>query len=112
MRKQSKAITVHTAFGLAQVTQADAVRILGVHPKTAARWANGTQTPSRKHAALLAILSGQVVPMPGWQGFRFEIRRGPRPHRRPFAVLVAPDGSEWHVDELQRAQPVRPVMSR
>lgn len=95
MKKYSKRIELKTAFGTASVTVDEAIRILGVHRKTAERWANGTQRISRERAALLAILSGQVIPMPGWHGFRFEARRGPAPNRNPFAVLIGPDGREW-----------------
>ncbi|MCK0745008.1 hypothetical protein [Chromohalobacter nigrandesensis] len=95
MKNQSKMIDLDTMFGAVSVSVDEAVRILGVHPKTAERWARGAQTISRERAALLAILSGQVVPMPEWHGFRFEVRRGPTPRYRPYAVLIDPWGREW-----------------
>ncbi|MCK2047009.1 hypothetical protein [Chromohalobacter moromii] len=95
MKNQSKSIDLQTMFGAVSVSVDEAVRILGVHPKTAERWARGAQSISRERAALLAILSGQVVPMPEWHGFRFEVRRGPMPRYRPYAVLIDPWGREW-----------------
>lgn len=108
MTKRSKTIHLSTAFGTATVSTYEAVRILGVHPKTAERWANGTQRISRERAALLAILSGQVVPMPGWQGYQFAVKRGPAPNRAAFAVLISPDGRHWRADELLPLTRVRP----
>lgn len=85
-------ITLRTAHGTATVTAAQAVALLGVHPKTAQRWARGQQAPSRERAALLAILSGQVLPWHGWTGWQAIPREGPAPTRRPFSVLVSPSG--------------------
>lgn len=95
MNKIHDAIALRVAGRTVYVSQCDAVRMLGVHPKTAQRWANGQQRISRERALLLAILSGQVVPWSGWDGFSVKHKRGPSPTRRPFAVLVGPDGREW-----------------
>ena len=108
MTKRFKTLYLSTAFGTASVSIDEAVRILGVHPKTAERWANGTQRISRERAALLAILSGQVVPMPGWAGYQVAVKRGPAPNRAPFAVLISPDGRHWHADELLPVTRSRP----
>ncbi|WP_163557160.1 hypothetical protein [Halomonas sp. NO4] len=91
-------ILLDTAHGAVAVTVGEAVRLLGVHEKTAQRWARGTQRPSPERAALLAILSGQVVPWRGWAGWQVRTRHGPAPTRRPFTVLVAPDGRELRPD--------------
>jgi len=104
MQKIHDSISLIVAGQPVTVTQAEAVAMLGIHPKTAERWAKGTQTPSRERAALLGILSGQVLPFPGWEEFRVDIRRGPAPTRRPFAVLVAPDGAEWVPDALLKTR--------
>lgn len=104
MQKIQESISLIVAGQAVTVSQGEAVALLGVHPKTAQRWANGSQAPSRERAALLGILSGQVLPYPGWEGFRVDLRRGPAPTRRPFAVLVAPDGAEWVPDALVRSR--------
>ncbi len=95
MKNDHETISLSTAFGPVLVTVGEAVRLLGVHRKTAERWARGQQQPSPERAALLAILSGQVLPFHGWDGFTFKVKVGPPPARRPFAVLVSPDGREW-----------------
>lgn len=107
MQKFQDAITVKTAFGTVYVSQEQAVALLGVHPKTAERWARGTQRMSPERAALLAILSGQILPFHGWDGFTFHVKRGPPPARRPFAVLRGPDGREWLPDDFAVWYPVR-----
>ncbi len=98
MRNDHEEIHLETAHGPAVVTVGQAVALLGVHEKTALRWARGQQTPSRERVALLAILSGQVVPFPGWDGWRFVARRGPAPTRRRYAVLQGPNGQTWRPD--------------
>lgn len=92
MKNLHESISLHTAHGDALVTVAQAVQLLGVHPRTAQRWARGTQRPSRERAALLAILSGQVLPWHGWAGWQAIRRDGPAPWRRPFTVLIGPGG--------------------
>ncbi|MDI5984889.1 helix-turn-helix transcriptional regulator [Halomonas sp. M4R5S39] len=109
MKRNHDAITLRLTSGPVFVTQDEAVSLLGVHPRTAGRWARGQQTPSPARAALLAILSGQLVPFPGWQGFGFRVKRGPAPGRRPFAVLVGPDGREWLPDDLTAWRAVRGI---
>lgn len=98
MKNHQEWIVIRTAHGEVSVTVGDAVRLLGVHEKTAQRWARGQQQPTRERAALLAILSGQVVPFPGWDGWRFQRRRGPMPYGRRYAVLIGPDGRELRPD--------------
>ncbi|MFP3343512.1 hypothetical protein R0J87_13485 [Halomonas sp. SIMBA_159] len=106
MKKYHVAIELETPWGWAYVTQAQAVELLGVHPKTAYRWATGQQRISPERAKLLAILSGQVVPFPRWEGFRFIIQEGPKPNKARYAAMVAPDGRRWVPDDLRRFHPV------
>lgn len=106
MKKLHGSIRLDTTRGPVFVSQAQAVALLGVHAKTAQRWASGRQVPSRERAALLAILSGQVMPFAGWEGFTVRMKAGPPPGRRPFAVLVTPEGREWLPDDLLTWRPV------
>lgn len=106
MRKKHYVIELETPWGSAYVTQTQAVDLLGVHPKTAYRWATEQQRISPERAKLLAILSGQVVPFPRWEGFRFVVQQGPRPNKAAFAVIVAPDGRRWVPDDLRKQWPV------
>ncbi|NIC03965.1 hypothetical protein [Billgrantia bachuensis] len=100
MKRIQEPIALYVAGQWLYVTQETAVRILGVHPKTAQRWASGAQRISPERALLLAILSGQLLPFHGWEGFEFRLRQGPPPARRPFAVMVSPDGREWLPDDF------------
>ena len=101
MKKFHAVIQLNTPWGVATVTQAQAIELLGVHPKTAHRWAHGQQRITPERAKLLAILSGQV------EGFRFVRQQGPAPNKKPFAVLVSSDGRRWVPDELRKAWPVK-----
>lgn len=100
MKRNHEPIALYVAGRWLYVAQDTAVRLLGVHPKTAQRWAAGTQRISPERALLLAILSGQLLPFHGWAGFEFRIKTGPAPARRPFAVMVSPDGREWLPDDF------------
>lgn len=101
MKNFQPIIEVQTPWGWAYVTQSEAVNLLGVHPKTAYRWATGKQRISPERGKLLGILSGQVVPFPRWSGFRFVMQVGPAPNKARFAALIAPDGRRWVPDDLR-----------
>lgn len=105
MKKNQSLIRLSTPWGSALVTQAQAVELLSVHPKTAHRWAMGQQSISPDKERLLAILSGQVVPFSRWYGFKFVLQEGPPPNRARFSVLVSPDGRRWIPDDLRRFRP-------
>lgn len=107
MKKFQVLIELKTPWGWAMVTQSQAVELLGVHPKTAYRWAHGQQRISPERAKLLAILSGQVVPFERWEGFRFVRQLGPPPNKKPFTVLVSSDGRRWVPDDLRSQWPVK-----
>ena len=108
MKNLNQKISFNISGSTYYVTQLEAMRILSVEARTARRWANGTRPVPRERALLLAILTGQLIPLPGWDEFSFVLKRGPAPNRTPFAALHAPNGKHYTPGDFYPLSTPRP----